>query len=83
MVDNKTDAMFRMLIILMQAVAPLGSSNDFRLLAQHLRRFYQVCDSDMNLQSDDHSKQKGFCEDLDEGKFSFPVVYCLNSDPSS
>lgn len=23
--------------------------------------------------------QKGFCDDLDEGKFSFPVVHCLLS----
>jgi geranylgeranyl pyrophosphate synthase len=33
----------------------------------------------MNFQ--DYTSQKGLCEDLDEGKFSYPVVYCLENFP--
>ncbi|KAK8091905.1 geranylgeranyl pyrophosphate synthase [Apiospora hydei] len=29
----------------------------------------------------DYAAQKGLCEDLDEGKFSYPVVYCLAHHP--
>lgn len=38
-------------------------------------------DDYLNLQDDGYSEQKGFCEDLDEGKFSYPIVSCFNWDP--
>lgn len=29
-----------------------------------------------------YTSEKGFCEDLDEGKFSFPIVHAWHSQPS-
>jgi len=37
----------------------------------------------MNLQSTEYADNKGFCEDLTEGKFSFPVVHGVRADPSN
>lgn len=37
----------------------------------------------MNLQSTEYSENKGYCEDLTEGKFSFPVVHAVRTDPSN
>lgn len=37
----------------------------------------------MNLQSEQYSKNKGFCEDLTEGKFSFPIIHSIRSDPTN
>ena len=34
----------------------------------------------MNLQSSEYADNKGFCEDLTEGKFSFPVVHGVRAD---
>lgn len=37
----------------------------------------------MNLQSDQYAKNKGYCEDLTEGKFSFPVIHSIRADPTN
>lgn len=37
----------------------------------------------MNLQSSEYSVNKGFAEDLTEGKFSFPVVHGIRADTSN
>lgn len=37
----------------------------------------------MNLQSDQYADRKGFCEDLTEGKFSFPIVHGVRADMSN
>ncbi|KAI9774496.1 MAG: hypothetical protein M1839_001684 [Geoglossum umbratile] len=81
MVDNKTGGMFRLLVKLMQASSPLSTTADFFHLTFLFGRFFQIRDDYMNLQSGSYTSQKGFCEDLDEGKFSYPIVYCMAHRP--
>lgn len=33
----------------------------------------------MNLESTEYGDNKGYCEDLTEGKFSFPVVHAVRA----
>ena len=61
----------------MKAASLLITTFEFSRLAKMVVRFYQIRDDYMNLNSIDYHKQKGFCEDLDEGKFSYPVVHCI------
>lgn len=37
----------------------------------------------MNLQSDTYTKNKGFGEDLSEGKFSFPIIHSIRARPDN
>jgi geranylgeranyl diphosphate synthase, type III len=44
---------------------------------------FQICDDYLNLSSTTYTKNKGLCEDLTEGKFSFPIIHSIRSDPSN
>ena len=37
----------------------------------------------MNLSSGEYTDNKGLCEDLTEGKFSFPVIHSIRSNPQN
>jgi geranylgeranyl diphosphate synthase type 3 len=42
---------------------------------------FQIVDDYRNF--DDYTDTKGFCDDLSEGKFSFPVIQAFAADPSN
>jgi ophiobolin F synthase len=81
MVDNKTGCMFRLLVRLMQGESERTTVFDFDRLTLLFGRFFQIRDDYMNLSSNEYSDQKGLCEDLDEGKFSYPILHCLEHHP--
>ncbi|THG98436.1 hypothetical protein EW026_g3756 [Hermanssonia centrifuga] len=45
--------------------------------------YFQIRDDYMNLQSSEYESNKGFAEDLTEGKFSFPIVHGVRADTSN
>lgn len=44
---------------------------------------FQIRDDYMNLSSTQYTENKGLCEDLTEGKFSFPVIHSIRSNPQN
>lgn len=44
---------------------------------------YQIRDDYQNLSSPEYSHNKGLCEDLTEGKFSFPIIHSIRARPEN
>ncbi|KJK75958.1 hypothetical protein H634G_08714 [Metarhizium anisopliae BRIP 53293] len=82
MVGNKTGGLFRLGIKLMQAESP-SSSLDCVPLVNLIGLIFQIRDDYMNLSSREYSDNKGLCEDLTEGKFSFPVIHSIRANPAN
>lgn len=41
--------------------------------------FFQIRDNYQNLLDSDYTNNKGLCEDITEGKFSFPIVDSISA----
>jgi geranylgeranyl diphosphate synthase type 3 len=52
-------------------------------LVNLLGLIFQICDDYLNLSNTTYSKNKGLCEDLTEGKFSFPIIHSIRADPGN
>ncbi|RAH67449.1 bifunctional terpene synthase/polyprenyl synthetase family protein [Aspergillus aculeatinus CBS 121060] len=80
MIRQKTGGLFRLLARLMIATAPAQRNRDIPLLPliDKLGEYFQIRDDYKNL-TEEYTDQKGFCEDLDEGKFSFPLIHALRA----
>jgi geranylgeranyl diphosphate synthase type 3 len=80
MVLDKTGGLFRLAVRLMQAFS--DNQEDYIPLVNSLGLFFQIQDDYMNLQSEEYAENKSFCEDLTEGKFSFPIIHAIRHNPS-
>lgn len=49
--------------------------NNFILLGL----YFQIRDDYCNLSLKEYSENKSFCEDLTEGKFSFPIIHAIQT----
>ncbi|KAF2453650.1 geranylgeranyl diphosphate synthase [Lineolata rhizophorae] len=81
MVGNKTGGLFRLAVKLMQAESAVEI--DCVPLVNTIGLLFQIADDHLNLLSPSYTFKKGLCEDLTEGKFSFPVIHAIRSDPAN
>ncbi|RFU33313.1 hypothetical protein B7463_g2982, partial [Scytalidium lignicola] len=81
MVGNKTGGLFRLAIKLMQAESK--NLKDCVPLVNLIGIIYQIRDDYQNLSSQEYSHNKGHCEDLTEGKFSFPIIHAIRARPDN
>jgi len=82
MVNNKTGGLLRIGIKLMMACSTTNTDVDYVPLVNLIGVLFQIRDDLMNLQSSEYTSNKGFAEDLTEGKFSFPVVHGILANKS-
>eukprot|EP01089_Gocevia_fonbrunei_P019924 TRINITY_DN7213_c0_g1_i1.p1 TRINITY_DN7213_c0_g1~~TRINITY_DN7213_c0_g1_i1.p1 ORF type:complete len:319 (+),score=49.56 TRINITY_DN7213_c0_g1_i1:119-1075(+) len=78
MVLDKTGGLFRLAVKLMQCFTTI--TTDYIPLVNQLALFFQIRDDYVNLQSTSFMDNKGFCEDLTEGKYSFPIIHSIRSN---
>jgi geranylgeranyl diphosphate synthase, type III len=82
MVQDKTGGLFRLAVGLLQAFATQHQRTNFTSLVNNLALYFQIRDDYINLVDEEYMKSKSFCEDLTEGKFSFPIIHCIRSNPN-
>jgi len=80
MVMNKTGGLFRLSVGIMQSVSE--NKNDFTPIVNEMAVLFQILDDYLNLQSSKYHANKSFCEDLTEGKFSFPIIHSIHALPN-
>ncbi|XP_058881425.1 geranylgeranyl pyrophosphate synthase isoform X2 [Acipenser ruthenus] len=81
MVLQKTGGLFGLAVGLMQLFS--SYCGNLKPLLDTLGLFFQIRDDYANLSSKEYSENKSFCEDLTEGKFSFPTIHAIWTCPES
>jgi geranylgeranyl diphosphate synthase type 3 len=84
MISNKTGGLLRLAVKLMQHSCEDNKKEEeksdlYSTLVTTLGKLYQVRDDYINLKSVDYFRNKSFCEDLTEGKFSFPIIHSIHT----
>jgi len=77
MISHKTGGLFRLAVKLMQEFSQ--ETKDFSELVTILGQHFQIRDDYVNLQSEKYMESKSFCEDLTEGKFSYPIIHSIHT----
>jgi geranylgeranyl diphosphate synthase type 3 len=90
MVSNKTGGLLRLAVKLMQACSssemyvpffPRVDISDYIPVVNLIGILFQIRDDYQNLQDTQYTNNKGLCEDITEGKFSFPIIHAILSRP--
>ncbi|KAG6859865.1 hypothetical protein C0995_002697 [Termitomyces sp. Mi166 len=81
MVNNS--GLLRIGIKLMMACPTKNVDVDYIPLVNLIGIHFQIRDDLMNLCGAEYTQNKGFAEDLTEGKFSFPIVHSIRADPTN
>ncbi|ESN94089.1 hypothetical protein HELRODRAFT_157766 [Helobdella robusta] len=81
MVKRKTGGLFGLAVKLMQLFS--SNKSDFKPLCDNLGLYFQIRDDYANLKSTELTSNKGYAEDLTEGKFSFPIIHGIRSHPEN
>ncbi|XP_076245322.1 geranylgeranyl pyrophosphate synthase quemao isoform X2 [Calliopsis andreniformis] len=79
MTIRKTGGLFNLAVRLMQLFS--DCKEDFTPLAGILGLYFQIRDDYCNLCLQEYAENKSYCEDLSEGKFSFPIIHAIQSHP--
>ncbi|KAK8725345.1 hypothetical protein OTU49_010822 [Cherax quadricarinatus] len=79
MTIRKTGGLFGLAIRLMQLFSQV--QEDFSTITGILGLYFQIRDDYANLCMKEYSDSKSYCEDLTEGKFSFPVIHAIRTKP--
>lgn len=80
MVRNKTGGLFRLAVGLLQTFATQHQETNMTELVNALAVYFQIRDDYINLADEEYMKSKSFCEDITEGKFSFPMVHGIREE---
>jgi geranylgeranyl diphosphate synthase, type III len=83
MVQDKTGGLFRLAVGLLQSFATKHVDTDFTSFVNNLGLYFQIRDDYINLADEEYFRSKTFCEDITEGKFSYPIVHCINTDETN
>ncbi|XP_013774294.2 geranylgeranyl pyrophosphate synthase-like [Limulus polyphemus] len=79
MVKRKTGGLFGLAVRLMQLFS--DNKSDFTTLTGIMGLYFQIRDDYANLRSKEYTDNKSYCEDLTEGKFSYPIIHAIRSHP--
>jgi len=80
MVARKTGGLFNLAVRLMKLFSQ--NQTDFQPLVESLGIYFQIRDDFANLWASEYADAKSYCEDLTEGKFSFPIIHAIRSRPN-
>ncbi len=72
--------MFKLAIDLMGVYS--DKNYNFEKLINSIGLFFQIRDDLANLCSKEYADSKSYCEDLTEGKFSFPIIQFMKNNPN-
>lgn len=79
MVTKKTGGLFGLAVRLMQLFS--DNKSNLKPVLDALGLYFQIRDDYANLISKEYEANKSYCEDLTEGKFSFPIIHGIRTSP--